>query len=202
MGASAIEITRHVLSENPKRTIVDPKLVPAAVALLLYPKNGEYCVLLNKRSECVAHHKGEIAFPGGRKDPEDATLLDTALRETYEEMGIHPEDVEILGEVDDIPTSSYFLMSTYVGTIPYPYQFKPNNEVADVLEVPISAMMDPANTRDEAHIRNGKLISTPTYAYQGRLIYGATARVLRRFLELLDSAPDKEAPWKIETPPR
>ena len=128
MAASATDVIRLILSENPKKTIVDPSLTPAAVMLLLYPKDGEFCVLLNKRSDHVEHHKGEISFPGGRKDEADETLLHTALRETYEEMGIRPEDVEVLGEVDDMPTSSQFLISTTVATIPYPYLFKPNKQ--------------------------------------------------------------------------
>ena len=197
MAASATDVIRLILSENPKKTIVDPSLTPAAVMLLLYPKDGEFCVLLNKRSDHVEHHKGEISFPGGRKDEADETLLHTALRETYEEMGIRPEDVEVLGEVDDMPTSSQFLISTTVATIPYPYLFKPNKqEVAEVLEVPISALMDEDNARDEVRITDGQLLNSPSYAYQGHLVFGATARVLKRFLELIDAAPGKETLWR------
>ena len=197
MGASATEIVRRILSERPKKTIEDPSLTPAAVMLLLYPKDGEYCVLLNTRTDQVEHHKGEISFPGGRRDEKDATLVDTALRETYEEMGIRPEDIELLGELDDMATISRFVMSTYVGTIPYPYDFKPNErEVAEVLEVPISTLMSKDNIRDEVRIVDGQLVNSPAYAAQGRLIYGATARVLEGLLELLDSTSDGEALWR------
>ena len=204
MKASARAAVRRILSENPKKTIYDPSLVPAAVMLLLYRKDGEHCILLNKRTDEVEHHKGEISFPGGAMDDGDESLLHTALRETEEEMGIQPEHVELLGEVDDVPTSSNFLISTYVGTIPYPYDFKPSEiEVADVLEVPISVLMDPDSGRDEVRIVDGKLVSSPAYAYQGHLIYGATARVLRRFLELLESEPIvKETLWSAEQPQR
>ena len=197
MGASATEVVRRILSKRPKKTIEDPSLTPAAVMLLLYPKDGEYCVLLNTRTDQVEHHKGEISFPGGRRDEKDATLVDTALRETYEEMGIRPEDIEVLGELDDMATISRFVMSTYVGTIPYPYDFKPNErEVAEVLEVPISTLMSKDNIRDEVRIVDGQLINSPAYAAQGRLIYGATARVLEGLLELLDSTSDGEALWR------
>ena len=196
MGASPKDVIRRILAENPKKTISDPSLSPAGVLLLLYPKDGEYCVLLNKRTDQVEHHKGEISFPGGSKDAKDATLLDTALRETYEEMGIRPEDVEVLGQVDDTPTSTNFLITTTVGTIPYPYDFNPSElEVAEVLEVPLPALMDDETRRDEVRIVDGDLDHVPSYVYQGHLIFGATARVLSRFLELLETAPSKERLW-------
>jgi len=197
MEESATELIRRILTENPKKTVVDSSLTPAGVTLLLYPKDGEYCILLNKRTDTVDDHKGEISFPGGRKDPEDKTLLDTALRETHEEMGISPDDVDVLGEIDDVPTNTSYLISTFVGTIPYPYEFAPSEaEVAEVLEVPISALMDINSARDEVRVRDGELVNSVSYSYDGHLIFGATARILSRFLELLDTAPEREAPWK------
>ncbi len=198
MGASPKDVIRRILAENPKKTISDPSLSPAGVLLLLYPKDGQYCVLLNRRTDQVEHHKGEISFPGGSKDAKDATLLDTALRETYEEMGIRPEDVEVLGQVDDTPTNTKFLITTAVGTIPYPYDFNPSElEVAEVLEVPIPALMDDETRRDEVRIVDDDLDYAPSYVYQGHMIFGATARVLSRFLELLETAPSKERLWTI-----
>ena len=197
MEESATELIRRILTENPKKTVVDSSLTPAGVTLILYPKDGEYCILLNKRTDTVDDHKGEISFPGGRKDPEDKTLLDTALRETHEEMGISPDDVDVLGEIDDVPTNTSYLISTFVGTIPYPYEFAPSEaEVAEVLEVPISTLMDINSARDEVRVRDGELVNSVSYSYDGHLIFGATARILSRFLELLDTAPEREAPWK------
>ena len=102
MEHPAITAVRRILSQNPKKSLVDPSLTPAGVMLLIYPEGGEFRILLNKRSDSVEEHKGEIAFPGGRKDEADRTLLDTALRETYEEMGVRPQDVDVLGELDDV----------------------------------------------------------------------------------------------------
>ena len=197
MEESTTELIRRILTDNPKKTVVDSSLTPAGVTLLLYPKDGEYCILLNKRTDTVDDHKGEISFPGGRKDPADKTLLDTALRETQEEMGISPDDVDVLGEIDDIATNTSYLISTFVGTIPYPYKFAPSEaEVAEVLEVPISTLMDYNSARDEVRVRDGELVNSVSYSYDGHLIFGATARILSRFLELLDTAPEREAPWK------
>ena len=159
--------------------------------LLLYVKDGKHCVLLNKRTERVEHHKGEISFPGGTRDPADASLLDTALRETCEEMGVGPQDVEVLGELDDAQTTTSYLISPYVGAIPYPYDFAPSDgEVAEVLEVPLDALLDPDNARDEVRIADGLRVSSPVYSYRGHLIHGATARILDRLLGLLRTLPE------------
>ena len=194
MEDPTISAIRRILSQNPKKTLVEPSLVPAGVMLLLYPHDGEYCILLNRRTELVEDHKGEISFPGGRKEEGDRTLLDTALRETREEMGIRPEDVEVLGELDDVATSTNYLISTFVGTIPCRYRFRPQEqEVAEVLEIPVSVLGDAASLRDEVHIVGECLVNNPSYAYRGHLIHGVTARLLRRFHEILHSAPDVEA---------
>ena len=203
MASSATDIIERILSENPKKTITDPSLVPAGVMLILYPKDGEYCILLNKRTDRVEHHKGEISFPGGSVDDGDKSALHAALRETHEEMGIRPEDVRVLGAVDDVPTNSYFLINTFVGTIPYPYEFKPSAaEVAEVLEVPVSTLLSDSSARDEVRIVDGELSYSPVYAYREHLIFGATARILEQFLGLLDTAPLKEALWKPSQPQR
>ena len=186
MAAASKDDIRRILSSIPTKHISDSTLVPAGVMLLLYPKNGEYCILLNKRTTQVEHHKGEISFPGGSREDQDETLLDTALRETHEEMGIPPNDVEVLGELDDMSTSSQFVIRPHVGTVPSPYLFKPNPvEVAAVLEVPMSALTNDDNIRDEVRLVDGQLVDSPTYAFEGHLIFGATARVLRRFLDLV-----------------
>ena len=197
METSNIAVLRQVLSEHSKKSITDSSLMPAGVMILLYQKEGEYCVLLNKRSNEVEHHKGEISFPGGAKDHADHTLLDTALRETNEEMGIAPEDVTVLGEVDDIITGTQFLICPFVGAIPSNYAILPfAKEVAEVLEVPISSLMNKKNSRDEVRIFDGELDYAPSYVYNGNVIFGATARILNQLLELLDSVPNKEAQWK------
>ena len=108
-------------------------------------------------------------------------------------MGIDRTDVAVLGELDEVETRSRFRMQVFVGTIPYPYDFKPSAiEIAEVLEVPISALMDPSNIRVETRWEDGRAVSANSYAYQGHLVYGATARLLQGFLELLDEGTNKE----------
>lgn len=191
MAPSPLDVIEKALADRVKKTVADASLTPAAVMLLLYPRNGEYCILLNKRSEEVEHHKGEISFPGGARDPEDENSLDTALRETEEEMGIRRGDVKVLGQLDDVTTRSGFGVNVYVGTIAYPYPFKPSAlEIAEVLEVPVSVLRDPASVRVETRWQDGHTEESNSYAYNGHLIYGATARILQQFLQELPEVLD------------
>lgn len=186
MADATIEAVKRILSSRQTKSLHDPSLMPAAVLLLLYPKDGEYCILLNKRSDQVEYHKGEVSFPGGGKDPEDKDFLDTALRETFEEMGVKPDDVTVLGQLDDVATRSSFEVRVFVGTIPYPYPYRPSaREISKVLEVPIRGLLDPANRREEVRWLDGKVSKAYCYVYGEHLIYGATAQILTQFLELL-----------------
>jgi 8-oxo-dGTP pyrophosphatase MutT (NUDIX family) len=193
MARSTLDLVKQALNGRVNLTITDPSLMPAAVMLLLYPKDGQYCVLLNKRSQLVEHHKGEISFPGGARDPEDRDFLDTALRETEEEMGISRADVTILGRLDDVVTRTNFGVRVYIGTIPYPYTFNPSAiEIAEVLEIPISALVDPANLRHETRLVEGVATTVRSYAYHEHLVFGATAKILQQFLETVEDGFMKE----------
>ena len=92
-----VDSIRAALSKtSPASSVNSDGLIEAAVAILVYPKQDGLTIILNKRTDRVEHHKGEISFPGGGRDPEDVSILDTALRETQEEMGIDPDDIEII----------------------------------------------------------------------------------------------------------
>ena len=171
------------------QSMSNPDLKASAVLLLLYPKDGEYCLLFNKRSEEVEFNKGDMCFPGGGKDPEDQDLAATALRETHEEMGIRPEDITVLGELDETATMAGFVIHPFVGTIPYPYEFHPSPiEVAAVVEIPISSLLDSRNVREEVRVLpDGRLMQARSYSYGPYLVYGATARIVGQFLDLLET---------------
>ena len=193
MASSPPDVMRRVLPHPTQQNVADPSLTPAAVFLLLYPKDGEYCVLLNKRSQQVEYHKGEISFPGGARDSADVDFLDTALRETEEEMGIGRADVTVLGELDEVETRSRFRVKVFVGTIPGGYLFQPSAvEIAEVLEIPIDSLLDSANIRVETHWEEGAPVTSYSYAYNDHLIFGATARILQQFLGLLEEGLKKE----------
>ncbi|MBI4339726.1 MAG: CoA pyrophosphatase [Chloroflexi bacterium] len=185
----AIDFVRAALANQKMETLQDPALKDSAVILLLYPKEGEFFVLFNKRSMEVEFNKGEMCFPGGAKDPEDADLVATARREVYEEMGIHGEDVTLVGELSETNTGAGYRIHPYVGTIPYPYPFRPSAvEIAEVVEVPVSHLIDKRNYTEEMRVRMGTLTRMTTFTYNEHRIFGATARILRQFLELLEQA--------------
>jgi len=187
MGRFNLESFSTVLGAREAQEVDDEGLMPAAVMVLLYQKEGEYCVLLNKRSQQVEHHKGEMSFPGGARDPEDNDFVATALRETEEEMGISREDVRILGRLDDIITRSNFGVKVYVGTIPYPYSFTPSEiEIAEVVEAPLAVLLDKANLRFETKWVDDGPVTTCSYAYGNHLVFGATAKILQQFLTIVE----------------
>ena len=150
----------------------------------IYYKQGEYYILFTKRTGRVKEHKGQISFPGGACQEGDRTLIDTALRECAEEIGLLPNEVEVLGELDDtITETSHYIISPFVGLVPWPYQFRVDGwEAEEIIEAPISVLMDKDSLRQQTEIVNGKEVTSYSYHYQGRVIWGATARILHQFL--------------------
>jgi 8-oxo-dGTP pyrophosphatase MutT (NUDIX family) len=153
----------------------------AAVIVPLFFRGGEAFVLFTQRTLDVPTHKGQISFPGGVVEPDDDSLLAAALRETFEEVGIPPKQVQVLGQLDDMPTSSApFVITPFVGVIPEGAAYVTSDrEVARILEVPLEALLD-ASLR-EVDARSG----TWQYRWQEDLIWGATARMLTGFLGIL-----------------
>ena len=162
--------------------------IRAAVLIPLFNDNGEHKILFTKRTDTVETHKGQISFPGGSVEEGDSTLLDTALREAHEEIGLLQKDVEILGQIDDATTvTSNFIVHPFVGLIPYPYNFRINSvEVERLIQVPFNIFLsdDPKYKRNSARFE-GITYPTPAYLYHGDLIWGATARILENFMGIL-----------------
>lgn len=184
---------KRALANRPTDRVAGDDLTPAAVMVLLYPKDGGYCVLLNKRSQEVEHHKGEISFPGGATDPEDRDPLDTALRETEEEMGIRRDDITVLGEMDEVATRSRFRVRVFAGVIGHPYEFRPSaDEIAEIVEFPVAALRNPASARAETHWQDGAPATVYSYVHDKHLVFGATARILQQFLQLLEDGLESE----------
>jgi 8-oxo-dGTP pyrophosphatase MutT (NUDIX family) len=183
-----IEDIRYQLSLYVPREISHDDRPSAAVLVPLYIHSDVLHVVLTKRTDRVEHHKGEVSFPGGGRDADDADLIETALRESAEEIGLQPGHVEVLGRVDDIITRSLFHVTAYVGAIDprlSPYQWRPQvTEVAEVLEVPLSHLYDPANFVVGERFLNGQAQPTPSFRFGEHLIWGATQRILQNFLEV------------------
>lgn len=134
-------------------------------------------------------HKGQVCFPGGARQQSDSSLLQTALRETEEEIGLKAKDVEILGELDDsITINTGYIISPFVAFIPYPYPFKANHrEIKQIFSVPLSVLMGEANLKQGCQTINNQTFTVYSYEYGGHIIWGATARILKQFTGLLKS---------------
>lgn len=181
---------RQVLLSRSKVRLSGSGLNEAAVLVPLFNKEGEYHILLTRRSQLVAYHKGQVSFPGGARSEADVSLMDTALRESWEEIGLRAKDVDVLGELDDTPTtSSNFSISPFVAFIPYPYQFTINRaEIDEVFGVPISFLLSHAGRREEWYVFGDDFVVGYAYEYEGRIIWGATARIVQQLLEIWQQA--------------
>ncbi len=173
------------------RTNVRPQAWPGrarqgAVLLMLYCRREAWHVLLTRRPEEMNNHGGQISFPGGRQE-HDESLAETALRETEEEVGVPPAGVRLLGELATlyIPPSD-FQVHPFVGYHPGPVTFHRNPvEVAEVLEVPLTHLLDPATRREEEWNLHGWLVTVPFFQVGPHKVWGATAMMLSEFLERL-----------------
>ena len=160
----------------------------SAVLVPLFEQEGALHLLYSKRSEALPHHRGQVAFPGGRHVTGiDASLLATALRETEEEIGVDPCHVDVLGPLTPIHTlSSNFVINPFVGVIPHPYPFRLDpREVSAIFSVPLAVLLDPATMAEEQWILEGHAVPIETYRHAGHVIWGATQRITATLLDLL-----------------
>jgi 8-oxo-dGTP pyrophosphatase MutT (NUDIX family) len=180
---------REFLAHRQKKSITDAKRISSAVLLPIYYKEGQCHILFTQRTNNVKEHKGQISFPGGALQ-DDESLLDTALREAREEINLSANEVEVLGELDDTATTtSNFVVTPFVGVIPWPNNLKADGwETDEIIEVPISALLDEKVLEEKKEVVGGKPVTSYFYHYGDRVIWGATARILHQFLELYAQA--------------
>ena len=183
-------LIREVLSVREPKRIHDGQSSyrHAGVLIPILEDNGTHKILFTKRTDRVEHHKGQISFPGGSVDEEDSSSLETALRESEEEIGLSREDVEVLGRIDDTLTlASDFIVHPFVGLVPYPYDFIINErEVERLIIVPIDVFQN-ENSRNNIYTVEfeGETYHTQAYEYNGDVIWGATARMIENFMGII-----------------
>ncbi|UCH43775.1 MAG: CoA pyrophosphatase [Dehalococcoidales bacterium] len=178
---------KEALSRREKVYVNDSSRIPSAVLIPIYLKNDEYHILFTQRTEKVRDHKGQISFPGGVYEDQDGTMFNTALRESNEEIGLDTGTVELLGELDDIATmGTNYIISPFVAAIPWPLSLKLfPTEVKEIIEVPLPALLDKDCLGQTKQYINDELVTTDSYIYQGKVIWGATARILKQFLGII-----------------
>ncbi|MBW1920037.1 MAG: CoA pyrophosphatase [Deltaproteobacteria bacterium] len=182
-------IIREFLDKRPPRLLeVRSFERHSAVLIPLFRADNEYKVLFTKRTSMVETHKGQISFPGGAVDKNDGSFVETALREAYEETGIRREDVSLLGQIDDTRTvASDFVIHPFVGLIPYPYPFKVNSrEVERLIEVPLRIFAPTSSGSPILPVEyEGSIYEGVAYSYKGDVIWGATARIMENFMDIM-----------------
>lgn len=180
---------KEILSARTPKCIPDEKSLykHAGVLVPIFRQGANYMILFTKRTNKLEHHKGQISFPGGSVDEEDNSVKDTALREAREEIGLLKEDVELLGRIDDTMTVvSDFIVHPFVGLIPYPYDFTINtDEVARLIKVPLRSFRPENSDKGASFEFEGETYRTPTYEYDGDVIWGATARIMEVFVNII-----------------
>jgi len=184
-----VAVTRARLGARRRRVVPPGPLVRAAVLVPIVDR-GEAALVFAQRTDRVGHHKGQISFPGGRVDPGDADDLAAALREAHEEVGLEPARVEPLGLLDDTETvATQYVITPWVGVVRGPVVWQPDGEeIEKVIEVPVAALLDRGCFRVELWERDGIQREVYFYEYRDTTIWGATARILKQYLDLVEAA--------------
>jgi 8-oxo-dGTP pyrophosphatase MutT (NUDIX family) len=183
------------LEKRPGQLLDMPEVVlrEAAVMVPLGMHDRVPIAFFTKRTATLRRHAGQISFPGGVRDETDTTPLHTALRELEEEVGVKADAVDVLGMLDEIPTITEFRVLPFVGRLADGTVLHPNpTEIAEVIEVPLGALLEPARQRVERRVIRGVERDIYFFEYAGHTIWGATARIVRN---LLDQAADLPA-WR------
>lgn len=162
-------------------------LKPAGVLIPVIEREATgLSLLLTQRSAELKHHAGQVSFPGGGREPDDADIVATALRETYEEVGIAQSDVTIIGYMSPMPTITGYAVTPVVGVVSGGIELRlDHTEVEYAFEVPLPFLMDSANQQMVEHELGGSITAMVEYHYDGQRIWGATAFIIHEFIKLV-----------------
>lgn len=170
----------------------NPQLRRAAVLVPMLQVEGQWRLLLTRRAETLNSHKGQVAFPGGAVDAEDASAVDTALREAHEEIGLEPRDARVLGTLQERPTISRFMVTPVVALAPWPYPYRLSSaEVSRLFSVPLEWLAVTGNYEYRPRSSPDGFYERVLHyqLYDGEILWGASARItldLLRTLGLLE----------------
>jgi 8-oxo-dGTP pyrophosphatase MutT (NUDIX family) len=195
-GLSPLDRIRRRLAEGPRREgefngdgrdLAPPRPpTPAAVLVPLVVREQAPSVLLTRRTDHLHHHPGQISFPGGRLEVDDASPVHAALRETEEEIGLARSHVELIGALPDYLTGTGFRVTPVVGLVHPPFDLTLDAfEVAEAFEVPLAHFLDPRNHQEHSILHEGRMRRFHAMPWHGYFIWGATAGILMSLYRLL-----------------
>ena len=179
----------------------DPREIPdepydAAVLIPVIERDGEHYLLFTKRADHLGEHPGQMSFPGGGREPEDASIRETALREANEEIGLRAEEAEVVGQLDDIRTITEYAVTPFVARVPDRSYVPDAREVAEIAVLSLSGILDPDNYEYERreHPHYGDVV-IHYFRVDGYTVWGATGRIV---VDLLELTTDWRAPERID----
>lgn len=175
----------EALLERQDDRVLSGRAKPASVLVPLVARDDEVFVWLIRRTETMTNHRGQVAFPGGKRDPEDRDARATALREVHEELGFPPDSIDVLGRLDDVPTTSGFVISPWVGWLEDDLAPRPNeSEIARAFCVPLAAFVF-ERARPQFFRGKGLTRIVPSWHVDGEIVWGATGRIMGAFASLV-----------------
>ncbi|GAA0662053.1 NUDIX hydrolase [Natronoarchaeum mannanilyticum] len=179
----------------------EPREIPdepydAAVLIPVIEREGEHYLLFTKRADHLGEHPGQMSFPGGGREPEDASIRETALREANEEIALESHEADVIGQLDDIRTITEYAVTPFVARVPDRTYVPDEREVAEIAVLPLSGILDPDNYEYERrdHPYYGDVV-IHYFRVDGYTVWGATGRIV---VDLLELTTDWRAPERID----
>jgi 8-oxo-dGTP pyrophosphatase MutT (NUDIX family) len=187
LSVDALRARVRVMLRRGRQALMPAERVPAAVLVLFVYRHGMPVLVFAKKTEDVPHHKGQFSFPGGVVQSSDGSVVETALREAREEIGVEASAVEVLGLFDDIPTTiTNFIITPVLGLARGEPRFQPDGrEIERVIEIPLAHLLQPDAFRVEQWEREGVRRPVLFVSYGDDVVWGTTGRILRELLDAL-----------------
>ncbi len=194
-------LIRQKLQSRKPLILEPPDFKRSAVLMPIFFDKGQFKFILTKRTDSLKYHKGEISFPGGRCEKHDKNLMETALRETEEEIGVERKHIKVVGRLDDLFTITKYIITPFVGLIYEKVEYKSNDdEVAELLQVPLDLFLSKEKFQEKCWVRNGTNYPLYYYYWNNYEIWGATAYIINQFIEIVFDFQPSEINFKRTDP--